>query len=169
MSRPACNTGAFTAPSGPCRRLSFGKGVSGPESEGVGKTDPQKHQKKDECEGIPLFSHHAEMMIKASEVLLEEKRRSYLISIARQGYTIKIGKSLFKEDGYSNRYINSTGVNPPVVDYLSNSKYSLMITSDGDGFSQYEDRMLYRWRPDIYANTGNYIYIKDMWSKRIGK
>jgi cellobiose phosphorylase len=37
-----------------------------------------------------------------------------------------------------------------------------MITSDGDGFSKYEDRMLYRWRSDIYANTGNYIYIKDM-------
>lgn len=113
-------------------------------------------------QGILRKRFHAEMMIKASEVLLEEKRRSYLISIARQGYTIKIGKSLFKEDGYSNRYINSTGVNPPVVDYLSNSKYSLMITSDGDGFSQYEDRMIYRWRPDIYASTGNYIYIKDM-------
>ncbi len=41
-----------------------------------------------------------------------------------------------------------------------------MITSDGDGFSQYEDRMLYRWRSDVYANTGNYIYIKD---KKLGK
>ncbi|CAB1254454.1 CBM_X domain-containing protein [Ruminococcaceae bacterium BL-6] len=112
--------------------------------------------------GILRERFHAEMMIKASEVLLEEKRRSYLISIARQGYTIKIGKPLFKEDGYSNRYVNSAGVNPPAVDYLSNGKYSLMITSDGDGFSQYEDRMLYRWRPDIYANTGNYIYVKDM-------
>ena len=112
--------------------------------------------------GILRERFHAEMMIKASEVLLEEKRRSYLISIARQGYTIKIGKPLFKEDGYSNRYVNSAGVNPPAVDYLSNGKYSLMITSDGDGFSQYEDRMLYRWRSDIYANTGNYIYVKDM-------
>ena len=113
-------------------------------------------------EGILRERFHSEMMIKASEVLLEEKRQSYLISIARQGYTIKIGKPLFKEDSYSNRYVNSAGVNPPVVNYLSNGKYSLMITSDGDGFSQYEDRMLYRWRSDIYANTGNYIYIKDM-------
>lgn len=112
--------------------------------------------------GILRERFHAEMMIKASEVLLEEKRRSYLISIARQGYTIKIGKPLFKEDVYSNRSVNSAGVNPPVVNYLSNGKYSLMITSDGDGFSKYEDRMLYRWRSDIYANTGNYIYIKDM-------
>lgn len=112
--------------------------------------------------GILRERFHSEMMIKASEVLLEEKRQSYLISIARRGYTIKIGKPLFKEDSYSNRYVNSTGVNSPVVNYLSNGKYSLMITSDGDGFSKYEDRMLYRWRSDIYANTGHYIYIKDM-------
>ncbi len=112
--------------------------------------------------GILRERFHAEMMIKASEVLLEEKRQSYLISIARHGYTVKIGRPLFKEDIYSNRSVNSTGVNSPVVNYLSNGKYSLMITSDGDGFSKYEDRMLYRWRPDIYADTGNYIYIKDL-------
>lgn len=113
-------------------------------------------------EGILRERFHGEMMIKASEVLLEEKRQSYLVSIAKQGYTIKIGKPLFKEDVYSNRYVNRTAVNPPIVNYLSNGKYSLMITADGDGFSKYEDRMLYRWRSDIYANTGNYIYIKDM-------
>uniref|UniRef100_UPI0028B25F36 glucoamylase family protein n=1 Tax=Lacrimispora sp. TaxID=2719234 RepID=UPI0028B25F36 len=112
--------------------------------------------------GILRERFHGEMMIKATEVLLEEKRQSYLISIAKQGYTIKIGKALFKEDIYSNRYVNRTGVNPPVVNYLSNGMYSLMITTDGDGFSKYEDRMLYRFRSDIYANTGNYIYIKDM-------
>ncbi|WP_159441959.1 glucoamylase family protein [Clostridium sp. Marseille-P2415] len=113
-------------------------------------------------EGILRERFHSEMMIKAAEVLLEEKRQSYLISIARRGYTIKIGKPLFKEDSYRNRHVSSTGINPPVVNYLSNSKYSLMITTDGDGFSKYEDRMLYRFRSDIYANTGNYIYIKDV-------
>lgn len=112
-------------------------------------------------EGILKERFHAEMMIKATEVLLEEKRQSYLISIAKQGYTIKIGKPLFTEDRYNNRYINRTGLTTPIVNYLSNGKYSLLITSDGDGFSQYEDRMLYRWRSDVYGNTGNYIYIKD--------
>jgi hypothetical protein len=113
-------------------------------------------------EGILRERFHGEMMIKATEVLLEEKRQSHLISIAKQGYTIKIGKPLFKEVIYNNRYIGSAGVNPPIANYLSKGKYSLMITSDGDGFSKYEDRMLYRFRSDIYGNTGNYIYIKDM-------
>jgi hypothetical protein len=113
-------------------------------------------------EGILRERFHSEMMIKATEVLLEEKRQSHLISIAKRGYTIKIGKPLFREIVYSNRYVGTTAVNPPVANYLSNGKYSLMITTDGDGFSKYEDRMLYRFRSDIYGDTGNYIYIKDM-------
>ncbi|TAH70627.1 MAG: hypothetical protein EWM47_05275 [Anaerolineaceae bacterium] len=112
--------------------------------------------------GILRERFHAEPMIKATEILLEEKHQSHLISIAKRGYTIKIGKPLIKEDIYNKRYINSVGVNPPIVNYLSNGKYSLMITSDGDGFSKYEDRMLYRWRSDIYADTGNFIYVKDV-------
>lgn len=47
--------------------------------------------------GILRERFHAEMLIKASEVLLEEKRQSCLISIARKGYTIKIGKPLLKK------------------------------------------------------------------------
>jgi cellobiose phosphorylase len=112
--------------------------------------------------GILRERFHTEPMIKATEVLLEEKHQSHLISIAKRGYTIKIGRPTIKEDNYSNRYVNSVGVNPPIINYLSNGKYSLMITSDGDGFSKYEDRMLYRWRSDIYTDTGNFIYIKDV-------
>ncbi len=113
-------------------------------------------------DGILRERFHAETMIKAAEVLLEERRQSHLISIAKRGYTIKIGKPLFKEDIYNNRYVGNVQVNDPVANYLSNGRYSLMITSDGDGFSKYEDRMLYRWRSDLYANTGHYIYIKDV-------
>ena len=112
--------------------------------------------------GIMRKRFHEEAIIKATEVLLEEKRQSHFISIARRGYTIKIGKMNFKEDILSNRYVNRVAPRIPVVSYLSNNKYALMITSDGDGFSNYKDMMLYRWRPDLYANTGNYIYIKDV-------
>jgi len=112
--------------------------------------------------GIMRTRFHAEAIVKATELLLEEKRQSHFISIAKRGYTIKIRKTDFKEDALSNRYVNSVAPRIPVANYLSNNKYSLMITSDGDGFSKYKNMMLYRWRPDLYANTGNYIYIKDI-------
>lgn len=110
---------------------------------------------------------HAEPMIKAAEVLLEEKRQTYLVSIARRGYTINFSHLKFRETEYDNRYVGQTAPKLPVAGYLSGKKYSLMITSDGDGFSSYRDRMLYRWRPDPYANTGNYIYIKDSDHNRV--
>lgn len=117
--------------------------------------------------GIMRERFHSEAMIKSAEVLLEEKRSSHLISLAKRGYTIKIGKPLFREDVYSNRCLSGVTPDIPVVNYLSNNKYSLLITSDGDGFSKYDDMMLYRWRADVHANTGNYIYIKDIGQNRI--
>lgn len=112
--------------------------------------------------GILRNRFHAEMMIKATESLLEEKRQTHLISTAKRGYTIKVGKTLFREVIYDSRYVGSVALYPPVANYFSSGKYSLMITSDGDGFSKYEDRMMYRFRSDNFANTGNYIYVKDL-------
>jgi len=112
--------------------------------------------------GIMRTRFHAEAMVKATEVLLEEKRQSHFISIAKRGYTIKIRKMELEEDVLSNRYVNGVAPKIAVARYFSNNNYSLMITSDGDGFSSYKDMMLYRWRSDLYANTGHYIYIKDM-------
>lgn len=118
-------------------------------------------------EGVLRRRFHSEPIIKATEVLLEEKRQTHLISLAKRGYTIRIGKILFREDDYSCRYVNSIAPKLPVVNYLSNNQYSLLITSDGDGFSTYKNRMIYRWRADYYANTGNYIYIRDIQKDRI--
>ena len=113
-------------------------------------------------QGLIRKRFHNESMVKATEVLLEEKRQSHLISIAKRGYTIKVGKAHDKVKEYTNRYVNHVVPEIPVTNYLSNNKYSLLITSDGDGFSSYRNTMLYRWRADVYANTGNYIYIKDL-------
>jgi cyclic beta-1,2-glucan synthetase len=50
----------------------------------------------------------------------------------------------------------------PHVHFLSNGRYSLMITSSGAGFSRWEDIDLTRWRADsTLENWGCWIYIKD--------
>jgi len=117
--------------------------------------------------GIMRKRFHSEPIVRSAEVLLEEKRQSYLISLAKRGYTIDVGKIYFKENLYSSRFIHSPNPAIPVACYLSNNKYSLMITSDGDGFSKYNNMMLYRFRADVHANTGHYIYIKDINTGRL--
>lgn len=118
-------------------------------------------------DGIMRMRFHTEPVVKAAEVLLEEKRQSHLVSTAKRGYTINFSKLEFKQVAYGNRYVKTTSPSLPVAGYLSNLKYSLMITSDGDGFSSYENRMLYRFRSDIHANTGHYLYIRDADSSQV--
>lgn len=113
--------------------------------------------------GIMRGRFHAEPIVKATESLLEEKRQTHFISVSKKGYTVNIKKNNISEDDILRmRYIKAVAPPIPTVNHLSNGNYSLMITSDGDGFSDCTGMMLYRWRPDVYANTGSYIYIKDI-------
>ncbi len=118
--------------------------------------------------GIMRTRFHSEPMVKATEILLEEKRQTNFISISKKGYTVTITKiDIPEEDVASQRYVNVVAPTVPVANYLSNNTYSLMITSDGDGFSNYNGMMLYRWRSDVYADTGSYIYIKDVMENKL--
>ncbi|MBK5201154.1 MAG: hypothetical protein JJE21_06440 [Spirochaetaceae bacterium] len=121
-------------------------------------------------QGIMRTRFHKEPIIKANETLLEEKIDSHFILIAKKGYTIKTKKEdhkKAKDNVLSNRYVNTTAPIVPLANYLCNNRYSVMITSDGDGFSKYMNRMIYRWRPDRYASSGNYIYIKDVKANKV--
>ncbi|MGI6085129.1 MAG: glucoamylase family protein, partial [Acetivibrionales bacterium] len=118
--------------------------------------------------GIMRSRFHREPIVQATEILLEEKRQTYFISISRKGYTIDIKKrDQFEDDTLSIRYINGVAPRIPAVNYVSNGNYSLLVTSDGDGFSNCKGMMLYRWRADVYADTGHYIYIKDIEKNRV--
>lgn len=117
--------------------------------------------------GIMRQRFHAEPFVKSCETMLEEKRQTWFISISKKGYTLNIRKRPLQEDDVlCTRHIKSTAPPIPVVNYLSNGSYSLLITSNGDGFSTCGDMIINRWRPDIYAQTGQYIYVKDVKSGR---
>jgi cyclic beta-1,2-glucan synthetase len=54
----------------------------------------------------------------------------------------------------------------PQANFLSNGRYSLMITSSGAGFSRWDNIDLTRWRADTtLENWGSWIYIKDQESE----
>jgi cyclic beta-1,2-glucan synthetase len=113
--------------------------------------------------GIMRKRFHATPMIKAVQTLLEEKHQSVFATPSRKGYTINFKKKEMPEDVSTGiRYVKSVNLLVPSINYLSNGSYSVLVTSDGDGFSQWKDTMLYRWRPDVYADTGFYIYIRDI-------
>jgi cellobiose phosphorylase len=61
------------------------------------------------------------------------------------------------------RVINTPFTPIPEVQLLSNSKYQVMVTNSGGGYSRWRDIALTRWREDaVYDNWGLFCYIKDM-------
>ena len=113
---------------------------------------------------------HEEPMIKATEVLLEEKRSVVLVLLARYGYSINIDQHEFQEESVENRYI--TELNPASTEahVISNGHYLLMLTSGGQGFSSCDDIMVHRWRPErVSQSYGQFVYVRNletgqMWS-----
>lgn len=54
----------------------------------------------------------------------------------------------------------------PLVHFLSNGKYGLLITNAGGGYSCWQGVQLTRWRADTTLdNWGNWIYVQDMESQ----
>lgn len=118
--------------------------------------------------GIMRSRFHDEPMVKATQILLEEKRQSFFISISKKGYAVTLDKiDISPVAASAARYVAGVTPQVPVVNHMSNNSYSVMVTSDGDGFSNYKGTMINRWRSDLYANTGSYIYIKDVSENRV--
>ena len=109
---------------------------------------------------------HSEPMIRAAEILLEEMRGSNVIPVERKGYSIMFKEPDIPEEPMESRFIKGIMPAYPSAHWLSNRQYSLLLTSDGDGFSKYQDIMVNRWRSDRYASAGNYVYIRDLPSKQ---
>lgn len=109
---------------------------------------------------------HSDPLVLATESLLEETRETNLIAITRKGYNIQINQMELQDEVLKNRYVHQTALTYPRAHWLSNKNYSVMMTSDGDGFSKYKDKTVNRWRSDLYASSGNYIYVRDVNSKK---
>ncbi|MHB1483474.1 MAG: GH36-type glycosyl hydrolase domain-containing protein [Saccharofermentanales bacterium] len=105
---------------------------------------------------------HAEPMIRANESILEDKFKSNLITIASKGYSIDIDIKELSKGVMESR--NFTGVHTPypVAHVLSNGRYQLLLTTQGNGFSSCDDIMLNRWRPNFNdGGSGTFIYLRN--------
>jgi cyclic beta-1,2-glucan synthetase len=106
---------------------------------------------------------HSEPMVRASELLLQER-------ISRD---TEIVESSLERQGVARTHQASTGVllsrrltSPftiaPRTHLLSNSRYHVMITNAGSGYSKIEDLDVTRWRADPTCERwGQFYYVRD--------
>ncbi|HBP37431.1 MAG TPA: hypothetical protein DD640_01575, partial [Clostridiales bacterium] len=111
---------------------------------------------------------HQEPMVQAAEILLEEIGSAGLIAVYRRWYTITSNVTETGEEATESRYCLGADPEMPVAHVMANQHYQLLLTSDGEGFSQCDGFRINRWRPDSRGGGyGSFIYLRDLNSGQI--
>jgi cyclic beta-1,2-glucan synthetase len=106
---------------------------------------------------------HAEPMIQAAELLLQE-RMPRDVAVARLPPEMQSGAITFPD---SIPRVPRSFVTPhtavPRTHLLSNGNFSLMITAAGGGYSRWRGLAITRWREDTTRDDwGSFIYLRDL-------
>ncbi len=114
-------------------------------------------------DGAMRARFHAEPMIQAAELLLQE-RMPRDVAVARpppeQTKAAARPRSLVPE--IQRRY-TSAHSRMPRTHLLSNGRYSAMLTAAGSGYSRWRDIAITRWREDVTCDGwGAYIFLRDV-------
>jgi cyclic beta-1,2-glucan synthetase len=120
--------------------------------------------------GLMHRRFHAEPMIQATELLLQE-RMPHEVAIFEPINESLPALAVIEDPGSSpQRCFNSPHTPSPCTHLLSNGAYTVMITAAGSGYSRWRDLAVTRWREDATCDCwGAYVFLRDvdngeMWS-----
>jgi cyclic beta-1,2-glucan synthetase len=118
--------------------------------------------------GIMRKRFHAEPQVQAAELLLQE-RTPRDISVAHpRSEEVRTAPHIDALSPPDVRRLHSANDATPQVHLLSNSRYAVMITAAGSGYSRWRDLGITRWREDVTRDdAGSYIFLRDMESGRV--
>jgi cyclic beta-1,2-glucan synthetase len=105
---------------------------------------------------------HAEPMIRATELLLQERApRNVPITHARAENS-NDAAAIHEDVTPTARIFSSPGTGSPVTHLLSNGQYNVMLTVAGSGYSTWNGQAITRWREDgVRDDWGSYIYLRE--------
>ena len=99
--------------------------------------------------------------IKSTLLLLQEKIPRVATFYSPSVHAEDIGTVPYTDA--SMRVINTPNTPAPEVELLSNSRYHLMVTNAGGGYSRWKNIAVTRWREDSTCdNWGTFCYIRDL-------
>jgi cyclic beta-1,2-glucan synthetase len=118
--------------------------------------------------GIMRTRFHAEPIIQATELLLQE-RAPRNVAMARP---LPMDKSPYAHGHAAalpgGRHFANASSLAPVTHLLSNGRYAVMLTAAGSGSSRWGDLAVTRWREDPSLDDwGSYILLRDTGSGRV--
>lgn len=123
-------------------------------------------------EGIFQDRFHADPLIKATEILLQERFPRYVTSLiphqAEQSM-VNLDQQLEAKRGWDIERVTTPFTDFPRTHLLSNGHYTVMMDNSGSGFSTFDRSIaLTRWREDEVVNDyGSYIFVRDLASGKV--
>jgi cyclic beta-1,2-glucan synthetase len=116
-------------------------------------------------DGAMRARFHAEPIIQATELLLQERVPREIPKTRSWAAEAQSAARSDEEDATGGRRIVSVHLSPPATLLLSNSRYAVMLTAAGSGYSRWGDMAITRWREDATCDdSGSYIFLRDMQS-----
>jgi len=106
---------------------------------------------------------HAEPMVKATELLLQE-RMPRDVSVARLPPEMNTGAvTVYDAAPRAPRKFSNPNTLVPRTNLLSNGEYNVMLTAAGSGFSRWKGMNINRWQEDVTRDHwGSFIYLRDL-------
>ena len=105
---------------------------------------------------------HADPMVGSAELLLQERvpRHVQLVAPARRGGR---ARALGARAAASRHALLPTADTPvPATHFLSNGRYSVMVTNGGGGYSRWNGMAVTRYREDVTRDCwGTFFYVRD--------
>ncbi|HEX3928672.1 MAG TPA: glucoamylase family protein [Gemmatimonadales bacterium] len=113
--------------------------------------------------GMMRNRFHAEPIVRASELLLQE-RTPRDVAVARPHFDSPKSAADVRELVPPNtRHFTSPHGATPRTHLLSNGRYAVMLTAAGGGYSRWRDQAITRWREDVTQDdSGSWIFLRDL-------
>ncbi|MDO8360124.1 MAG: glucoamylase family protein, partial [Devosia sp.] len=105
---------------------------------------------------------HREPMIKASELLLQERVPRDVAVAHPRAEEVKASAVEAISTTPTVRRIRGAAGGAPTTHILSNGRYAVMLTATGGGYSRWRDIAVTRWREDATRDDwGSFVFLKD--------
>lgn len=113
-------------------------------------------------QGVMRSRFHREPMIKACELLLQERPPASAAHVVPQAEELSTANNAIKNEPLTERHLDPAAGGTPQSHILSNGRYSVMLTATGGGYSHWCGLAISRWREDSSCDPwGSYILLRD--------
>jgi cyclic beta-1,2-glucan synthetase len=119
-------------------------------------------------DGAMRARFHAEPMVQATELLLQERTPRDVTVAYPWAAEVKSATKARDTEPPGGRRFASAHQATPATHLLSNGRYATMLTTAGSGYSRWGELAVTRWREDATCDEhGSYIFLRDVHSGEV--